>query len=140
MSAARANTQEVKKTQMEHKDVRVILNRQKAAQAPPDVKKEGGLIDWAQYVYLASMRSVAAGVLVAEGSLEKAASVLWWAGFEVPSGYFPEDHPANDYFGHDEEPLRMWVEADAENIEGVIGTEVFHLAGSGQLLDRRETV
>ncbi len=85
------------------------------------------------------MRSVAAGVLVSEGSLEKAASVLWWAGFEVPAGYFPEDHPANDYIGHCEEPLRMWVEADAENIERVIGTEVFRLAATGQLLDGRET-
>ncbi len=123
---------------MEHKDVRVILNREKAAQAPPDVKKEGKLIDWSQYVYLASMRTVAAGVLVAEGSLDKAASVLWWAGFEVPSGYFPSDHEANDYIGHDEEPLRMWVEADEENIEGMIETDLFRLAGTGRLLDRAE--
>ncbi len=123
---------------MEHKDVRVILNREKAAQAPPDVKKEGKLIDWSQYVYLASMRTVAAGVLVAEGSLDKAASVLWWAGFEVPSGYFPSDHEANDYIGHDEEPLRMWVEADEENIEGMIETDLFRLAGTGRLLDKAE--
>ncbi len=123
---------------MEHKDVRVILDRKKAAEAPPDVKKEGKLIDWSQYVYLASMRTVAAGVLVSEGSLDKAASVLWWAGFEVPPGYFPPDHEANNYFGHDEEPLRMWVEADEENIEGVIETDLFRLAGTGRLLDKAE--
>lgn len=123
---------------MEHKDVRVILDRKKAAEAPPDVKKEGKLIDWAQYVYLASMRTVAAGVLVSEGSLDKAASVLWWAGFEVPLGYFPSDHEANDYIGHAEEPLRMWVEADEENIEGMIETDLFRLAGTGRLLDKAE--
>lgn len=123
---------------MEHKDVRVILDPKKVKEAPPDVKKEGKLVDWSQYVYLVSMRSVAAGVLVAEDSLEKAASVLWWAGFEVPPGYFPKDHPAHDYFGNDDEALRMWVEADAENIKEAIGTEIFHLAASGQLLNRRE--
>ena len=122
---------------MEHKDVRVILNREKAAQVPPDVKKEGKLIDWSQYVYLASMRTVAAGVLVAEGSLDKAASVLWWTGFQVPPGYFPSDHEANDDIGS-EEPLKMWVEADAENIENMIETDFFRLAATGRLLDKVE--
>ncbi len=123
---------------MEHKDVRIILGREKAAQAPPDVKREGKLLDWSQALYLNSMRIAAAGVLASEGSLEKAASVLWWAGFKVPSGYFPEDHPANDYTSHDETPIRMWVEAEAENIERVISSKGFHLATTGQLLDEEE--
>jgi hypothetical protein len=123
---------------MEHKGVRVILNREEAAQAPPDVKQEDKLIDWSENVYLASMRTAAAGVLVTEGSLDKAASVLWWAGFSVPSGYFPSGHEANDYIGHDEEPLKMWVEADAENIDNMIETDFFRLAATGRLLDKVE--
>jgi hypothetical protein len=122
---------------MEHKDVRVIIDREVFAQAPPDVKKEDKLIDWSQYVYLASMRVAAAGVLAAEGSLDKAASVLWWTGFQVPPGYFPSDHEANDDIGS-EEPLKMWVEADAENIDNMIETDFFRLAATGRLLDKAE--
>lgn len=124
-------------TKIEHTEVRVILDPS-AAQAPPDIKKAGQLIDWSSALYLNAMRIAAAGVLAAEGSLEKAASVLWWAGFEVPPGYFPDDHEANDYIGHREEPLRMWVEADRENIEGVIETMGFRLAATGTLMDKAE--
>lgn len=121
---------------MNHKSIRVILDWEKFEGTPPDVKKEDELLYWSQYVYVAAMRTVAAGVLVAEGSLEKAASVLEWTGFEVPAGYFPEDHPADDLFGHDPEALQAWVEADAENIGAIIGTEVFRLSAGGDLLNR----
>lgn len=120
---------------MEHKDVRVILDPAKYAEAPADVKKEGKLIDWSSSLYLNAMRMAAAGVLASERSFEKIASVLWWAGFEVPPGYFPSEHEANDYIGHCEEPLRMWVEADRENIERIIQSEGFRLAATGRLLD-----
>ena len=119
---------------MEHKDVRVVINREEFAQAPPDVKNEDNLLDWSGEVYLLSMRVAAAGVLAAEGSLDKAASVLWWTGFQVPPGYFPSDHEADD----DVESLRMWVEADAENIDYMIETDFFRLAATGRLLDKVE--
>lgn len=121
---------------IEHKGARVILNPEKAAQAPPDVKKEGKLIDWAEALHENAMLIAAGGVLVGEGSLEKAASVLWWAGFQVPAGYFPEGHEGDDYFNGDEEALRLWVEGEAERIEGVIGTVGFHLAATGTLMER----
>ena len=125
-------------TKIEHKDVRVILNPEKAAIGPPDIKKEGKLIDWAQALHENAMLIAAAGVLTAEGSLEKAASVLWWAGFTVPAGHFPEGHEGNDYFPNTEEALRLWVEDEAGRIEGVIGTEGFHLAATGTLMDQVE--
>jgi len=120
---------------IEHKNVRVILGPEKAAGAPPDVKKEGRLIDWAGALHENAMLIAAAGVLAGEGSLEKAASVLWWAGFPVPAGHFPEGHEGNDYFPNDEEALRLWVEGEAGRIEGVVGTVGFHLAATGSLMD-----
>lgn len=123
---------------IEHRNVRVILNPEKAAQAPPDVKQEGKLIDWAEALRENAMLIAAAGVLASEGSLEKAASVLEWAGFGVPAGYFPEGHEGYDYFPNDEEALRLWVEGEAERIEGVIGTAGFHLAATGTLMDEVE--
>lgn len=134
---------EMNTKKIEHKDVRVILNPEKAAQAPPDIKKEGKLIDWAEALHENAMLIAAAGVLATEGSLDKAASVLWWARFEVPAGYFPSEagHEGNDYSPNDEEALRLWVEGEAERIEGVIGLEGFRLAASGSLMNRtRETL
>ncbi len=125
-------------THIEHKDVRVILDPKKAAEAPPEIKKEGKLIDWAQAFHTNAMLIAAAGVLVAEGSLEKAASVLWWAGFEVPAGYFPEGHEGDGYMPGDEEALRLWVEGEAGRIEGVVGTVGFHLAATGTLMDKAD--
>ena len=122
---------------IEHKNVRVILDPEKAA-APPDVKKEGHLIDWAGALHENSMLIAAAGVLAAEGSLEKAASVLSWAGFGVPAGYFPEGHEGDLYWPNDEEALRLWVEAEAGRIEGGVGTVGFHLAATGALMDRAD--
>ncbi len=123
---------------IDHKDVRVILDPKKYAEAPPDVKKEGKIIDWASALQENAMLVAAAGVLAAEGSLEKAASVLWWAGFTVPAGHFPEGHEGNDYFPHDEEALRLWVEDEAERIRGAIGTVGFHLAATGRLMDEAD--
>ena len=122
-------------TQIQHGDVRVILDPEKAASAPPEIKKEGKLIDWAEALHENAMLIAAAGVLAAEGSLEKAASVLWWAGFGVPAGYFPEGHEGDLYWPNDEEALRLWVEVEAGRIEGVIGTAGFHLAAAGTLMD-----
>ncbi len=128
----------VEKKKIEHKDVRVILGPEKAAKAPPDVKKEARLIDWAQALHANAMLIAAAGVLAAEGSLEKAASVLWWAGFAVPAGYFPEGHEGDGYMPSDEEALRLWVEGEAGRIEGVIGTVGFRLAAAGALMDEAD--
>lgn len=77
------------------------------------------------------MLIAAAGVLASEGSLEKAASVLEWPGF-------PEGHEGHDYFPNDEEALKLWVEGEAERIEGVIGLEGFRLAATGTLMDEAE--
>ncbi len=125
-------------TKIEHRDARVILGPKAAAEAPPDVKKEGKIIDWASALQENAMLIAAAGVLAAEGSLEKAASVLWWAGFEVPAGYFPEGHEGELLDPQDEEALRLWVEGEAERIEGVVGTVGFHLAATGTLMDKAD--
>ncbi len=120
---------------IEHKDVRIILDPRKAADAPADIVKEGKLIDWAEALHKNAMLIAAAGVLASEGSLEKAASVLWWANFPVPPGYFPEGSEGEFLDPRDEEALRLWVEGEAERIQGVIGTVGFHLAATGQLMD-----
>lgn len=75
---------------MNHEQVRVIMNPN-AGEIPPEVAREDKLVRWADALYLNAMRIAAAGVLEDQGSLQKAASVLWWAGFGVPAGYFPED-------------------------------------------------
>ena len=122
-------------TKIRHKDVWAILDPAKAAEAPPDVKKEGKLIDWAGALHENAMLIAAAGVLAAEGSLEKAASVLWWAGFGAPAGYFRDGDEGEFLDPRDEEALRLWVEREAGRIEGVIGTAGFHLAATGTLMD-----
>ncbi len=129
---------EAEKTHIEHRDARVILNPKKYAEAPPDVKREGKIIDWASVLQENAMLIAAAGVLAAEGSLEKAASVLWWAGFAVPAGYFPEGREDEFLDPHDEEALRLWVEGEAERIRGAIGTVGFHLAAAGALMDEAD--
>jgi len=123
---------------IEHKDVRVILDPEKAAEAPPDVKQEGKLIDWAAALHENAMLIAAAGVLASEGSLEKAASVLWWAGFPVPAGHFPEGHEGDGYSPNDEEALRLWVEGEAGRIERVVGTAGFRLAATGRLMEETD--
>jgi hypothetical protein len=121
---------------MDHKQVRVVMER--GAEVPPDVEREDKVVRWADALYANSMRIAAAGVLQAEGSLEKAASVLWWAGFGVPAGYFPEGHEGEDLSLCDEEALRLWVEGEAERIKNVTETIGFYLAGTGKLLDKAD--
>lgn len=121
---------------IEHKPVRVIMKWDADKEISPEVQREDELVDWAQALHHNAMRIAAAGVLAATGSLEKAASVLEWARFAVPPGYFPEGHEGDDYFPHEEEVLQLWVEEEAGKIEGVTETVGFYLAGSGKLLDR----
>ena len=116
-----------------HEQVRVVLDRK--AKIPPDVERENKMVNWAEALYENAMLIAAAGVLAEEGSLEKAASVLWWAGFEVPAGYFPDDHEGALLDRGDEEALRLWVQQEAGRIEGALRTAGFYLAGTGQLMD-----
>jgi len=125
-------------TKIEHKDARVILRRNAEREIPSDVERENKLVHWASALHENAMLIAAAGVLASEGSLEKAASVLWWASFPVPAGHFPEGHEGDAYFPNDEEALRLWVEGEAGRIEGVIGTVGFRLAATGALMDEAE--
>jgi hypothetical protein len=123
----------MRRMQMEHRQLRVILNRN--AEIPEDVRREGHTIDWASALYLNAMRIAAAGALVERDSLEKAASLLWWAGFTVPPGYFSED-AADELEGlDDEKTLRAWVERDEENIRRAFESIGFYLAGTGALME-----
>ncbi|MDP8951864.1 MAG: hypothetical protein M3N18_06455 [Actinomycetota bacterium] len=118
---------------IKHEQVRVVLDRK--ARVPPDVERENKMANWAETLYKNAMLIAAAGVLAEEGSLEKAASVLWWAGFEVPAGYFPDGHEGALLARGDEEALRLWVQQEADRIEGANRTAGFYLAGTGQLMD-----
>ena len=123
---------------IEHKNLRVFLDPEKADQAPPDVKREFQLVDWAEVLHRNAMLIAAAGVLEAEGSLEKAASVLSWAGFEVPAGYFPEGYEGDLYLRYEEKALQMWVEQEAERIEEALGTLGFRLVAVGSLMKKAD--
>jgi hypothetical protein len=118
--------------EIDHAEVRFILDPK--ASIPSDVERENKTMDWAEGLYKQSMLIAAAGVLVSQGSLEKVASVLWWAGFRVPYGYFPDDE-GESLDRDDEEALRLWVEREAESIEGAVRTVGLYLAGRGMLLD-----
>ena len=122
---------------IDHKDVRVVLKRD-AEELPPDVEREDKLVRWTSALHENAMRIAAAGVLAQEGSLEKAASVLWWAGFAVPAGYFPDGHEGEFLEGNDEEALRLWVEGEAARIERTTETVGFYLAATGRLLDKTD--
>ena len=116
-----------------HSPVRFIVDPQ--AEISPDVRKEDKLVGWGEALYANSMRLVCAGVLQSLGSLEKAASVLWWCGYRVPPSYFPDGHEAENYLPADEEPLQFWVEAEAERIEQTTKSIGFYMAARGQLLE-----
>ena len=119
--------------EIDHEQVRVVLDRK--ARIPPDVARENELVNWAETLYENAMLIAAAGVLAEEGSLEKAASVLWWAGFEVPAGYFPAGYEGELLDpGEEEAALRLWVQEEAGRIEGAGKTLGFYLAGTGQLM------
>ena len=121
---------------MEHKQLRVVLNPK--AETPPDVEREQRAIEWASTLYLNTMRLAAAGALLENDSLDKAASLLWWAGFEVPSGYFSEDEEDDLLDRGSEEALRVWVERDDPNIHRAFESVGFYLAGIGALMDSKE--
>lgn len=121
---------------IEHREARVILSREALDNAPPDVKQEDSLVDWACSSYRSAMWVTAAGVLAKTGSLDTAASVLWWAGFRVPAGYFTdEEEDAHGFGSEDEEALRPWVEREQENIERTMQSKGFYLFATGRLLD-----
>ena len=119
--------------EVNHEQVRVIMNRD--AEIPPDVERENHMVDWAASLHKNAALIAAAGVLAAEGSLDKAASVLWWAGFTVPVGYFPEDHEGESLDPGNEEALRLWVQQEAGRIRAAIQTAGFYLATTGRLMD-----
>lgn len=121
-------------TKIEHERARMIIRRTEK-KPPPDVVRENRLVDWAEALRENAMLIAAAGVLAAEGDLRKAASVLEWAGFGVPAGYFSEGDEGYDYFPNDEEALRLWVEGEAGRIEGALAIEGFRLAATGGLMD-----
>ena len=91
------------------------------------------LMRWMDSHYLNSIRIAAAGVLAATGSLNKAASLLWWAGFRCPAGYYDpnEDEGTAAAEGGEEAELRLFVEREQDLIRRVIGTEAFKLASRG---------
>jgi hypothetical protein len=123
---------------VDHKQVRVILRP--VADIPEDVKQENALLDWACSSYQSAMLIVAGGVLAKTRSLDTAASVLWWAGFQAPAGYFTdEDEDAHgDLSGSSEEALRLWVEREEKNIERTVQSKGFYLFATGRLLDEVE--
>ena len=122
---------------IDHKDARVVLERRAGKEISPDVKREDKLVRWASALHENALRIAAAGVLAQQGTLEKAASVLW-AGFAVPAGYFPDGHEGEFLEGNDEEALRLWVEGEAARIERTTETVGFFLAATGQLLDKTD--
>lgn len=119
--------------EINHEKARVILNRD--TEIPPDVEREDKLVRWADQLHNNVMIITAAGVLAEQGSLDKAASVLWWAGFAVPAGYFPDGHEGEDLDPDEEKALRLWVEQEAERIKEAIQTAGFYLASTGKLMD-----
>jgi len=119
---------------MNHEQVRVILNSE-AGEIPEEVAHEDKLVRWADALYLNAMRIAAAGVLEDRGSLEKAASVVWWAGFAAPPGHFSEDKEDELSPLDGEEALRAWVEAEASNIEEALSGIGFYMAGHGKMAD-----
>lgn len=121
-----------------HKSVRVILNRSAAESAPLEVKAEDEATRWAASFYGQAMLIAAAGVLFKTDSLDTAASVLWWANFAVPAGYFPDGHAGEDLDPHDEETLRLWVERERGNILRAVGSQGLYLAGTGRLMEEVE--
>ncbi len=118
-----------------HKEVRVILDPK--ADPPEDVKQENELVDWACSSYQSTMWIIAAGVLAKTKSLDLAASTLWWAGFQVPDGYFTgeAEDAYGDLSGISERGLRLWVERERENIERTVRSKGFYLFATGRLLD-----
>ncbi len=125
---------------IEHKSARIIMNPAAAEKAPPDVKAEDAVLRWTTSLYEQAMLIAVAGVLLKTGSLDTAASVLWWANFSVQAGYFPDGHPGEDLDLQDEEALRLWVEREHErgNIERAVGSEGLRLASTGRLMDEAE--
>jgi hypothetical protein len=125
---------------IEHKQVRVIFNPE--GEAPPDVEQEYELVRWAESLYDYSMLVVAAGVLKAEGSLEKAASVLEEARFHVPYGYIEHHYGEEvgyEVEGNDTAELQLWVENEAERIAGQVVESVgFYLAARGELKEKAD--
>ncbi len=127
---------------IEHRGARIITSHLAAEDAPPEVKLEHRAMVWASAFYEDAMRLTAAGVLASTGSLDSAASVLWFAGFAVPPGS-PEEQALDGgaLEGHgrdDEEPLRAWVEREREKIARAVGSEGLRLAGTGRLMDEAE--
>jgi hypothetical protein len=118
---------------MEHKQVRFLHPHFPKDKINEEVEREDKLVRWADAFYLNAMRMTAAATLVECDSLEKAASLLETVGFRVPAGVLSED----DYFDLDDESaLRAYVEKDEEGIRRAYESIGFHLAGSGQLLDK----
>jgi hypothetical protein len=128
---------------IEHREARVIprrlMSREEAENAPPEVKQEDAMVAWACSSYRSTMWIMAAGILAKTKSLDTAASVLWWAGFRVPAGYFTdEEEDAHSFTAEDEEALQLWVERERENIERTIQSKGFYLFATGRLLEELE--
>ena len=124
--------------EIRHRSARIITNRAAAESAPPDVKAEDEVARWATSLYEQAMLIAAAGVLRSTGSLDTAASVLWWANFAVQAGYFSDGHPGEDFDPRDEEALRLWVEGERENIVRAVTSRGLSLAGTGRLMEEAE--
>lgn len=115
-------------------------------QLTDEVRHDAKVLAWVDSFYLNAMRITAAGVLKVEGSLDKAANALWYAGYKLPAGYFDdeelaftgEDGHAYEYDPMDEEALQLYVEKDRENIEKAAESIGFRLAMTGQLMDQTE--
>jgi hypothetical protein len=124
-----------KKSKIEHEEARGIWTSAAAETAPLDVRQEQELVRWARSLHVISLRLAAAGVLRSLGSLNKAASLLYGAGYQVPNGYFPDDHEGARYEPYEEEALQLLVEEEAERIEAAASSVGFYLAAKGELLD-----
>ena len=102
-------------------------------------EKTGGVVEWAESLYINAMRIAAAGVLKSEGSLENAASVLEDAGFRVPYGYIMRHYGEQtdiETEGDHTARLSLWVAAESGRIVHVMESIGFRLAATGHLLDK----
>lgn len=112
---------------VEHKPARITL------QGMEGPLPEDGVSRWADQLALSTMRVVAAVVWLSTGSLDRAASVLYWSGYRVPPGYFDidEDDEAAEVGMDEEAELRLWVERDQHGIRRIMDTELFRATTKG---------
>lgn len=125
--------------EVDHRKIRVVLRTD--ADPTEDAQEGNKLVNWACSSYRSAMWITAAVLVLAKtGSLDTAASVLWWAGFQAPAGYFSDEDEDEhgDLSGFSEKALQLWVEGEEENIRRATRSKGFYLFATGRLLDEAD--